>query len=176
VSFIQFRGFQIGGEEMGQRNDSYSFCCVCKTKLSKREMYFVDNGGPYCLKCAIEAENVENSVRKFESGATRDTDKEKLNYIKALCPLVLQRYLQYLNKHRLQSDGSLRDFDNWKKGINKQAYLESMARHLLAVWLLHENYSAHDNHGPVTIEDSLCGVIFNAMGFLHEILKMAKKK
>lgn len=113
----------------------------------------------------------EQTIRTFATGATRDTDIDKLNYVRALSPIVLQRYVQYLGRHRLQSDGTLRDWDNWKKGIDKQTYVESLGRHDMAVWLLHEGYPAFDNHGPATLEDSLCGIIFNASGMLHEILK-----
>lgn len=110
-------------------------------------------------------------MHKFKSGATRDTNKDKPNYIKALSPIVLQRYVKYLGEHRIQSDGKLRDWDNWKKGIDIQAYIEGLGRHELAVWLLHQGFPAFDNHGPVTLQDSLCGVIFNAMGYLYELLK-----
>ena len=41
----------------------------------------------------------------------------------------------------------------------------------MAVWLLHNGFPACDNHGPVTLEDSICGIIFNAMGYLFELLK-----
>lgn len=119
--------------------------------------------------------NNQSKVRTFGSGATRDTDKDKLNYIKALDPLVLQTYVEYLGKHRVQSDGNLRDWDNWKKGIDKQTYLESEDRHHRAIWLLSQGYDVYDNHGPVTEKDALCGVIFNAMGRLYELLKAEDK-
>lgn len=115
-----------------------------------------------------------SEIRTFSSGATRDTDVGKLNYIKALSPLVLQSYVAYLSKHRVQSDGQLRDWDNWKRGIDKQTYLESLARHLMTLWLLHEGNQAFDNKGEVTLEDSLCAIIFNASGYLFEILKNEK--
>jgi hypothetical protein len=111
------------------------------------------------------------TIRTFDSGATRDTDQGKLNYVKALSPIVLQRYVEYLGKHRLQLDGSLRDWNNWKQGIPQQTYFESIYRHLHATWLLRDGFEAADNHGSVTVEDSLCGILFNAMGLLHEILK-----
>ena len=114
---------------------------------------------------------VQETIRTFNSGATRDTTEGKLNYVKALCTLVLRGYVDYLNKHRTQPDGSVRDFDNWKKGIPKQVYMEGLGRHEMAVWLLHQGYSAYDNHGSVTIEDALYGIIFNTTGYLHEILK-----
>lgn len=110
-------------------------------------------------------------MRKFETGATRDTVEDKLNYIKALSPVVLQRYVKYLGEHRTQADGTKRDWDNWKKGIPKETYLEGEDRHHRAVWKLLQGYPAFDNHGPVTLEDSLCGVIFNAMGMLYELIK-----
>lgn len=117
----------------------------------------------------------DKNMRVFPTGAIRDTDADKPNYIRALSPLVLQRYVAYIGKHRVQSDGNLRDWDNWKKGIPKQAYLEGLKRHLMALWLLHEGHPACDNHGPVTIEDALCAVLFNASGYLHKILEAKGK-
>jgi len=65
-------------------------------------------------------------IRQFDSGATRDTDENKPSYVKALSPIVLQGYVEYLGRHRLQSDGNLRDWDNWKKGIPQEVYLLSL--------------------------------------------------
>ena len=110
-------------------------------------------------------------MREFDGGATRDTTQGKLSYVKALSPIVLQRYVQYLDAHRLQPDGSMRDFDNWKKGIPKDVYFDGLGRHFLAVWLLQQGFPAEDNHGPVTLEDSLAAVVFNAMGWLHELVQ-----
>jgi len=110
-------------------------------------------------------------IRKFETGATRDTVEGKLSYVKALSPIVLQRYVQYLDAHRKQPDGSMRGFDNWKKGIPEETYLDGLGRHFVAVWLLAQGFPAKDNHGPVTLEDTLCALIFGASGWLHEILK-----
>lgn len=110
-------------------------------------------------------------IREFDTGATRDTIEGKLDYVKALSPIVLRRYVQYLNEHRLQPDGKMRDFDNWKKGIPQETYHSSKGRHFFASWLLTEGYKVSDNHGPVNEEDALCGELFNTMGKLHEILK-----
>ena len=111
-------------------------------------------------------------IRTFDTGATRDTAQGKLDYVKALSPIVLRRYVQYLDKHRLQPDGSYRDFDNWKKGIPQETYRSSQGRHFFDDWLLSEGYATEDNHGPVTdIEDVLCAELFNIQGRLREILK-----
>lgn len=118
-----------------------------------------------------EQEKPAEEIRTFPSGATRDTADNKLDYVKALSPIVLRRYVQYLDKHREQSDGSYRDFDNWKKGIDQDTYHSSGGRHFFDAWLLAEGYATVDNHGPVEIEDVLCAQLFNIMGKLHEILK-----
>ena len=112
-----------------------------------------------------------SEIRTFDTGATRDNIEGKLDYMKALSPIVLRRYVQYLDKHRLQPDGSMRDFDNWKKGIPLNTYHSSKGRHFFAAWLLEEGYKVSDNHGPVDEEDALCGELFNTMGRLHELLK-----
>ena len=113
----------------------------------------------------------ETKMRTFKTGATRDTTEGKLSYIKALSPIVLRRYVEYIGKHRIQADGNLRGWDNWKHGIPEEAYLDGLGRHFMSVWLLLHGFPASDNHGPVTLEDALCGAIFNAQGMLHEILK-----
>ena len=124
----------------------------------------------------LGVETSAGEIRKFETGATRDTTKGKLDYRKALSPIVLQRYVQYLNAHRKQPDGSMRDFDNWKQGIPIEAYFEGLGRHDMAAWLLHDGFPAEDNHGQVTLEDTLCAIIFNSIGWLHEILKKKLKE
>ena len=108
-------------------------------------------------------------VRQFDSGATRDTDEGKLDYEAFLSPLVLERYAQHLHKHRVQSDGTLRDGDNWQKGIPKSVYMKSMWRHFMAVWSKHRS-----TYSPEEMEEDLCSLIFNAMGYLHELLKEKK--
>lgn len=105
-------------------------------------------------------------IRKFETGATRDIDVGKLDYEGFLSPIVLQRYAEYMNKHRHQSDGNLRDSDNWQKGIPKETYMKSAWRHFMDLWFEHRGFNSRDG-----IEEALCALIFNVMGYLHEILK-----
>lgn len=102
-------------------------------------------------------------MREFETGATRDTDEGKYDYEGFLSPLVIERYAEYMHKHRKQADGKMRDSDNWQKGIPITQYIKSLWRHFFAVWKGHR-------HGTIS-EDDLCAVIFNGMGALHEILK-----
>ena len=107
--------------------------------------------------------NKNNNVRKFKTGATRDTDCGKLDYEGFLSPLVLERYAQYMNKHRTQSDGTLREADNWQKGIPLNVYMKSMWRHFMDVWKSHRKNKLD--------EEALCALLFNVMGMLHEQIK-----
>jgi hypothetical protein len=50
-------------------------------------------------------------------------------------------------------------------------YVDGLLRHTMAVWLIQHGFRAYDNHGEVTLKDSLCGIKFATDGMLHEILK-----
>lgn len=108
-----------------------------------------------------------NGIRQFSTGATRSSNIGKLNYIKGLCPYTLEAYLQYLDKHRRQSDGNLRDWDNWKQGIPTEEYLASLFRHLVCVW------QAHDTKDIIDAEDA-CALVFNALGLLRNVVTGAE--
>lgn len=109
----------------------------------------------------------EVRVRTFDTGATRDTDEGKYDYEAFLSPLVIERYGKYMHKCRFQSDGSLRDGDNWQKGIPTKQYIKSAWRHFLAWWLCHRYGMEYDEKEG----DILCALLFNIMGYLHERIK-----
>jgi len=106
--------------------------------------------------------------RTFGSGATRQDDTEKLDYEGFNSPLVKKRFAQYMHKNRHLPDGSLRDSDNWQKGIPFPAYAKSLNRHFEDFHLIHRGYP---DEAREDIEEALCGIIFNAQGYLFEILK-----
>jgi len=106
------------------------------------------------------------SSRKFDTGATRDTDKGKPDYEGFLSPIVLKAFGEYMDKHRKQSDGKLRESDNWQKGIPKDVYIKSMWRHFMDIWLEHRGYKSRDG-----LKEALNGLLFNVMGFYYEYLK-----
>jgi hypothetical protein len=112
----------------------------------------------------------ESKVRTFSTGATRDTDTNKLDYEGFISPLVLKRYAQYMHKHRKQSDGKLRDSDNWQKGIPQLQYRKSLVRHLIDAWIILRGWQELSDVEE-DIEDLLCAIKFNTDGLLHEILK-----
>lgn len=105
-------------------------------------------------------------MRQFETGATRDSDNQKIDYEGFLSPLVLERFGRYMHQHRLQADGRLRDSDNWQKGIPRTAYMKSAWRHFVDWWHGHRGARTREQ-----LEEALCATIFNAQGYLHELLK-----
>lgn len=102
-------------------------------------------------------------MRTFDTGANRDTDHGKLDFEGFLSPAVLERYAEYMHGKRTLADGSVRDSDNWQKGIPISAYVKSLWRHFFAVW---KSY----RRGVVDMDDC-CGALFNLMGLMHETLK-----
>jgi hypothetical protein len=109
----------------------------------------------------------------FESGATRTPEDGKLSYLRALSPEVQRRYVQYLNKHR-QTAGGLRDFDNWKRGIPKDRYMESLLRHVWDAWLVYLGYEPSDK--SYDLVDLLCAIRFNTDGMLFELLANERRE
>lgn len=108
-------------------------------------------------------------MRTFETGATRDTDKDKLDYEGFLAPSVLDAYARYMHRNRIQADGRQRASDNWQKGIPQDAYMKSLWRHFMDVWREHR---AADPNRDVQ-EEALCAMLFNVMGYLFEIQRAA---
>lgn len=107
-------------------------------------------------------------MRTFDTGATRDNDEEKVDYEGFLSPEVLKAFGEYMHEHRFQADGKMRASDNWQKGIPLDAYMKSMWRHFFDVWYQHR-YNAEQ-----VATDSLCALLFNVQGYLHETLELNK--
>ena len=107
-------------------------------------------------------------MRTFATGATRDSDDGKFDFEGFLSPLSLKRFGQYMHKHRKQSDGGMRDSDNWQNGLPLDAYMKSAWRHFFDVWAMHRG---HPTLAGEDMEEELCAVLFNIQGYLHEHLK-----
>ena len=109
----------------------------------------------------------------FSTGDTCNSDADKYDFERFLSPTVLERYGEYMHAHRRQPDGTLRDSDNWQRGIPLAKYVKSLIRHTFDLWRARRGASVidRDTGQPVDIDDLCCAVMFNAMGFLHERLK-----
>lgn len=112
-------------------------------------------------------------VREFVTGATRTSDVGKNDYDGYFSYSVIEAYGDYMTVHRKQPDGTMRASDNWQKGIPQEAYRKSMFRHFLDVWAIHRGYERKDKTDGhiLTLKESLCALLFNVMGLLHEHLK-----
>ena len=104
-------------------------------------------------------------IRTFSTGATRDTDTNKLDFDGFLCPLVLERYAEYMNANRKMADGSARSSSNWKSGIPQEVYRKSGWRHFFSFW----KHCLSGNKALAMVD--ACALLFNIMGWMHEELK-----
>ena len=116
-------------------------------------------------------------MRKFESGATRSSSDNKPDYEGFLNPEVLRIYGQYMHTHRKQEDGTLRDSDNWQKGIPQDVLMKSLLRHVFDLWRMHRA-------GAVVLEDweeskvkidQLCAILFNTQAYILGMINESRK-
>jgi hypothetical protein len=121
---------------------------------------------------------VPQGTRQFETGATRDADDGKLDFEGFIAPEVLQRYAEYMHKCRLKNipaGQTIRASDNWQKGIPRKAYMKSLVRHVIEVWREHRAIERTPNVAWPD-EEVLCAIMFNAMGYLFEVLREKRER
>ena len=111
-------------------------------------------------------------MREFETGATRNNDQERVDWVKMLSLPAMFEYARYMSRHRLQTDGKLREFDNWKGADKKGGFpldevVESLMRHTLDLAALQ---NGDVPMRPCDTREACCAIIFNAMAYLHTIL------
>ena len=117
-------------------------------------------------------------LRKFKSGANRDTAEGKIDPEGFFDPLVITAFSEFMHEHRKQTDGNLRDSDNWQNGFTRASIMKSMWRHLLDVWRMHRGHPPFSSdHAEIwktnpkkALVHALCGVYFNAAAYMREIL------
>ena len=113
----------------------------------------------------------DSKIRTFKTGATRNSDKEQYDYEGFMSPLVIERFGEYMNKHRIQDDGSIRDSDNWQNlfgDTHNEVCLKSGFRHFIDIWLHLDGYGKKAREG---LEDALCAIIFNMSAILFNLLQ-----
>ena len=108
--------------------------------------------------------------RVFDTGATRSPDNGRDDPEGFLSPIALERFCQYMTKHRRQADGTLRDSDNWQKGIPLDVYMKGMFRHFHHAWSRHRGFPVADPMAAADIEEDLCAIWFGLQGYLHQLL------
>ncbi len=115
-------------------------------------------------------------MRTFDTGATRSDDAVRDDPEGYMSPIVIERFCQFMTKHREQEDGSVREGDNWQKGMPLAAYMKGLWRHMLHAWTRHRGHKVKDKLAAADIEEDLCAILFNAHGYLFEMLKKQERE
>lgn len=125
-------------------------------------------------------------TRKFETGANRNSSDGKFQYSKFINPLNEYSFAKYMHEKRELADGTMREGDNWQKGIPKESLFDSLTRHIKELELLDMGlfvYHVTNDSGEHTywsytevLELSDCAVnkidILNAIRFNSEAYKL----
>lgn len=117
---------------------------------------------------AFPADATDRKIRRFDTGATRDVDADKLDFDGFIHPLCELNFAKYMHRHRLQPDGKLRDSANWTKGMPRKEYLKSLMRHVHDLRL---HMHGHGEEAREPILEALAAIRFNVDGLTLEILK-----
>lgn len=100
----------------------------------------------------------------FDTGATRNRKENELRYDGFLSPLALQMFARYMHKNRKTADGTIREPDNWQKGMPNESYLDSLLRHVMDIWLIYRGYPEAARESKF---EALSGAFFNIQGLMH---------
>lgn len=101
---------------------------------------------------------MEKTIRTFESGAIRDLDDTKEDYIETISWKALKRYAQYMTGKKKKYGAG-----NFKKGIPVESYEQSLLRHV-------QKYLENKYEGGTVEaeEDHLSAILFNVFGIIYE--------
>lgn len=96
--------------------------------------------------------------RSFKSGAIRDKEDGKEDYIETISWTAFKRYAEYMTGKKAKYGSG-----NFKKGIPIESYEKSLARHV-------QKYLANKYEGGDAEigEDHLSAIVFNVFGIMHE--------
>lgn len=105
-------------------------------------------------------------MKKFYTGAVRDDQTNKEDYIESISWLTLKRYAQYMTKM-----SSKYGRGNWIKGIPIESYEQSLLRHIQK-YLSNKYYNTQVEPDV----DHLSAALFNLQGLIHEEEKLSTPK
>lgn len=98
------------------------------------------------------------NITKFATGAIRDSQKNKEDYIETISWRAMKRYAQYMTSKKTKYGSG-----NFKKGIPIESYEQSLVRHLQKY--LENKYEKGQVEKD---EDHLSAMVFNLFGIMHE--------
>lgn len=100
----------------------------------------------------------KTNVRKFGTGAIRDDDTTKPDFIETVSWTAFRKFGEYMTgKKKRYGQG------NFKKGIPIESYEQSLVRHL-------QKYleNKYEDGNQEKDEDHLSAMVFNIFGIIHE--------
>jgi hypothetical protein len=110
-------------------------------------------------------------MRQFDGGATRSSQEGKPELAGFTSPIATRRFGKYMMVHHVQEDGKLRKSDNWKSGMSRRAYVESLKRHFLDVEeIVTGDVVPGTDVSQARLEEALCAMFFNVQGLLREVM------
>lgn len=101
-------------------------------------------------------------MRTFDTGAMRNDDTDKIDYLNHFSHRALRRYAEFLHAARVLPDGTRRDAGNFKQGMPVASYMASGYRHMQDLAFDYERTGLID-------QDLASAVVFNMLGLLHEV-------
>lgn len=113
------------------------------------------------------------NFRVFDTGASRDTDKGKIDIDAVFPPELMESQAQYMLEHSTMPDGSTRSQSNWQKGMPiDTAYIKSLSRHFNDFRKVMRGHTVIDKKtgNPWTLEKLANAIVFNSNGILFEVL------
>lgn len=109
---------------------------------------------------------MKKEVTTFETGAIRDVQDGKEDYVETISYTAFKRYSQYMTGKKARYGAG-----NFKKGIPIESYEQSLMRHV-------QKYMENKYEDGVCEkeDDHLSAMIFNIFGIMHEEGRKAKNK
>lgn len=97
-------------------------------------------------------------MRKFNTGAVRDSEEGKVDFVETISFTAHERYARYMTGKKAKYG-----VGNFKKGIPIEAYEQSLLRHI-------DKYfrNKYENGNDEPNEDHLSAMRFNIDGIMHE--------
>lgn len=108
------------------------------------------------------------NMTTYDTGATRTDDGLRDDPEGYLSPLMIEAYCEYMTKHRVQDDGTVRSSDNWQKGMPEDRAWKGLWRHFLHAWMRHRGFEPSDPHATGLLEDDLMAMLFNINVIVHQ--------
>lgn len=97
-------------------------------------------------------------AREFSTGAIRDNEDDKNDFIETISWTALDRFAKYMTGKKKKYGAG-----NFKKGIDIDSYERSLARHLHKYLV-----NKYENGDLEKQDDHLSAMVFNIFGIMHE--------